>query len=136
MQQNNLYLDTTGKISILILFNGQQIILRRELEIQKFSENRLLEEIDALLKKSATKISELDALIVNVGPGSFTGTRSGVAFANALKMAKPELKLFAAKNPGSLEEILKSLSGSEAEMLVPFYYSQPSITKPKQAGEV
>ncbi len=40
--------------------------------------------IDRLLKKNNIKPTEIEEIEVNSGPGSFTGTRVGVAIANAL----------------------------------------------------
>lgn len=43
--------------------------------------------IEKVLIKSNLKISEIDKLYVNEGPGSFTGLRVGVSIANALSFA-------------------------------------------------
>lgn len=40
--------------------------------------------IDKLLKRNNIKPADLSEIEVNTGPGSFTGTRVGVAIANAL----------------------------------------------------
>lgn len=40
--------------------------------------------IDKILKKNNLKPTEIEEIEVNTGPGSFTGTRVGVAIANAL----------------------------------------------------
>lgn len=43
-----------------------------------------LKIIDKILKQNDIKPTELEEIEVNTGPGSFTGTRVGVAVANAL----------------------------------------------------
>ena len=43
--------------------------------------------IEKILKKNNRDTTELDEILVNTGPGSFTGTRVGVAIANALGFA-------------------------------------------------
>ena len=43
--------------------------------------------IEKILKKNKIKSTDLDEVEVNAGPGSFTGTRVGVAIANALGFA-------------------------------------------------
>ena len=45
---------------------------------------RLLEDVDALLGEAGVQPSQLDALAVGIGPGSFTGVRMGLAAARGL----------------------------------------------------
>ena len=47
----------------------------------------LLEDVDALLRQASSRPGELDALVVGTGPGSFTGTRIGLAAARGLGLA-------------------------------------------------
>ena len=47
----------------------------------------VLEAIDALLRQASAHATELDALAVGLGPGSFTSTRIGLAAARGLAFA-------------------------------------------------
>ena len=47
----------------------------------------LLEDIDALLRQAGARPTDIDALAVGTGPGSFTGTRIGLAVARGLGLA-------------------------------------------------
>ena len=47
----------------------------------------LLEDVDALLRQAGARPSDVDALAVGTGPGSFTGTRVGLALARGLGLA-------------------------------------------------
>ena len=47
----------------------------------------LLEDVDALLRQASAHTSDLDALVVGTGPGSFTSTRIGLAVARGLGLA-------------------------------------------------
>ena len=47
----------------------------------------LLEDVDALFRQASARPAELDALAVGTGPGSFTGTRMGLAVARGLGLA-------------------------------------------------
>ena len=47
----------------------------------------LLEDIDALLNASRVEPADVDALVVGMGPGSFTSTRIGLAVARGLGLA-------------------------------------------------
>jgi tRNA threonylcarbamoyladenosine biosynthesis protein TsaB len=47
----------------------------------------LLEDVDALLRQGGAHPRDLGALVVGVGPGSFTGVRIGLAVARGLALA-------------------------------------------------
>jgi tRNA threonylcarbamoyl adenosine modification protein YeaZ len=47
----------------------------------------LLEDVDALLRRAGAHATELEGLAVGIGPGSFTGTRIGLAAARGLALA-------------------------------------------------
>ncbi len=47
----------------------------------------LLEDVDALLRRGGAHASEIEALAVGTGPGSFTGVRVGLATARGLALA-------------------------------------------------
>jgi tRNA threonylcarbamoyladenosine biosynthesis protein TsaB len=47
----------------------------------------LLEDVDALLRRGGVHDSQLEGLVVGVGPGSFTGLRMGLITARALAFA-------------------------------------------------
>jgi tRNA threonylcarbamoyl adenosine modification protein YeaZ len=47
----------------------------------------LLEDVDALFRQAGARPTDVDALAVGTGPGSFTGTRVGLAVARGLGLA-------------------------------------------------
>ena len=47
----------------------------------------LLEDVDALLRQGGAHAGDVEALAVGLGPGSFTGTRIGLAMARGLALA-------------------------------------------------
>ena len=47
----------------------------------------LMDDVDELLASAGLAQAELDALVVGTGPGSFTSTRIGLAFARGLALA-------------------------------------------------
>lgn len=79
--QKILVFDSTDRdrTGVAIVSNGRMkklIAPVRAQDLQKLTEQLLL--------KAKTKIVEIDAIAVKVGPGSYTGTRMGVAAANTL----------------------------------------------------
>ena len=58
----------------------------------KHSETSLL-HIDELLEKAKVSVHDLDIICVNVGPGSFTGIRIGVALTKGIYCGNPNLKI-------------------------------------------
>ena len=47
----------------------------------------LLEDVDALLRQASAQTTDLEAIAVGTGPGSFTSTRIGLAVARGLGLA-------------------------------------------------
>lgn len=81
---NTLILDTSDnkKIIVGLIING-----RKDIQTEKITSNRMqiiLPMIDKLLKKHLLKPGDLSEIQINVGPGSFTGLRVGLAIANTL----------------------------------------------------
>ena len=79
-----LAMDTTGpSLSVAIARDGKIVYECFQRTGHTHSE-RLMPMIDAALQAQGTEPSQLDALAVTVGPGSFTGVRIGVETAKAL----------------------------------------------------
>jgi tRNA threonylcarbamoyladenosine biosynthesis protein TsaB len=80
---NKLIIDTTdNKITKVKLHFGNSVDEIIQENVPKSQVTLTL--IDKLLKKNNLKPTDIEEIEVNTGPGSFTGTRVGVAIANAL----------------------------------------------------
>jgi len=81
---NILVLDTSSneKIAIGLVING-----RKDIQVKKIASNKtqvILSMIDKILKRHSLIPEDLSEIQINVGPGSFTGLRIGLAIANTL----------------------------------------------------
>jgi tRNA threonylcarbamoyl adenosine modification protein YeaZ len=81
---NTLYLDTTDNkvIEIALDIAGKKDTVKREMDFHK--SQIILPMVEELLKKHALSLTDLNAIEVATGKGSFTGIRVGVAIANTL----------------------------------------------------
>jgi tRNA threonylcarbamoyladenosine biosynthesis protein TsaB len=74
---------STSLCSVALAINGRVIALRETLE-EKSHAARLTVFIEELLKEKSFNITDLDAVAVGKGPGSYTGLRIGVSTAKGL----------------------------------------------------
>lgn len=79
-----LCLDTATDICSVALLENDQCIAFRDSFNDRSHASQLAVYIDELLKESALKVSDLDAIAVSMGPGSYTGLRIGVSTAKGL----------------------------------------------------
>lgn len=80
---NKLVIDTTdNKRTTIELHTKDKSDRITENSIPRSQSTLII--IDKLLKRNGLKPTEIEEIEVNSGPGSFTGTRVGVAIANAL----------------------------------------------------
>ncbi|MFN3551024.1 MAG: tRNA (adenosine(37)-N6)-threonylcarbamoyltransferase complex dimerization subunit type 1 TsaB, partial [Endomicrobiia bacterium] len=79
-----LSLDTSTKnLSMCLYKNGK--FYEENIQSEDHSEN-LTKILDKILKKTKTKLNQITHLLVNIGPGSFTGLRIGLSFVKTLAL--------------------------------------------------
>jgi tRNA threonylcarbamoyladenosine biosynthesis protein TsaB len=79
-----LSLETSTKIcSVAVHFNSD-LISSTELHIEQSHASRLAPLIEATLKVAGVERSQLNAVVVSSGPGSYTGLRIGVSTSKGL----------------------------------------------------
>jgi tRNA threonylcarbamoyladenosine biosynthesis protein TsaB len=87
-----LAIDTSSSVgSVALVLGGAtpwdaQVVAEATARVSNAHGESLLPLVDAVLKSARTTLSEIDLLAVGIGPGSFTGTRVGVATAKGLAL--------------------------------------------------
>ena len=82
-----LLLETaTSSCSVAVAENGK-ILATKELNEQNIHASHITLFIDEVMKSAGKKYSELDAVAISKGPGSYTGLRIGVSTAKGLCFA-------------------------------------------------
>ena len=77
-----LAFDTATQVATSALVDDGEVLAERVSRAQL-----LLEDVDALLRQGGAHPRELDAVVVGIGPGSFTGVRIGLAAARGLALS-------------------------------------------------
>jgi|SRR5579885_856268 len=79
-----LSIDTSKntQITVGLTINGKEDLITRSIDHRK--SQAVLPLIDELLQKHRMKLSDTTAILVNPGPGSFTGLRVGITIATTL----------------------------------------------------
>lgn len=135
-----LTISTTNpeKTAILIADKKGEIIEQKVWRAKTHQSEELLPEIDKLLKKNKIAVEDLGLIIVDIGPGSFTGTRVGVATANAMAFALDIPVVGIKAKDGDIGQIIqdgfslfKKSKTKKGKIAIPFYDKKPNITTPK-----
>ena len=89
---NFLIISCTGKNDKLGLKINKEFFIRNLFEKKNLSED-LVEEISNFTKECNVNIDKNFSVIVNQGPGSFSGIRASIAVAKGLEISK-KVKIF------------------------------------------
>ncbi|WP_234994877.1 tRNA (adenosine(37)-N6)-threonylcarbamoyltransferase complex dimerization subunit type 1 TsaB [Microbulbifer donghaiensis] len=79
-------MDTTSGACSVALYSGGQVC-EQFVRAERDHTRRLLPMVDQVLADSGLSLSQLDALAVSRGPGSFTGLRIAISFTQGLAFA-------------------------------------------------
>ncbi len=82
-----LALDSSGLVASVALVTEEQVIGEYTINYKKTHSQTLLPMLDVMFRQLDMDISEIDAIAVSGGPGSFTGLRIGAATAKGLGLA-------------------------------------------------
>lgn len=134
-----LLIDTSQDKTAVALGREEKIISKKVWLAQYRQSETLLPAIDQLFKKNKLALKDLTGIIVNSGPGSYTGLRVGVATANTLSFGL-RIPIVGIKNKAfKIKEFFrigsKKLGNKKfrvGDIIKPFYGRKPHITKSKK----
>ena len=149
-----LIIDTATRLSATALFDGDTCIAFDTNPLEKSPAEHLMQQISTIMQKADKNFSNIDRIIVNTGPGSFTGIRIGVSAARGFGLAldKPvigisllEAKAFALRNNEYAITIVEEGHGGTlmvqnfnkaGQVLTPAYTATANDIKQKIMGEI
>jgi tRNA threonylcarbamoyladenosine biosynthesis protein TsaB len=79
-----LLIDTSSFESSVAVWNGNNKSMLMERGSEKGFAERIPHRINHLLEKAGLTLKDLSAVVLNAGPGSYTGLRTGAALAKGL----------------------------------------------------
>ncbi len=79
-----LLIESSGDVCSAAVSSGTEIIAEKSIQEKNSHSNYLASFVDEVLKKSGLQISDLDAVVIGGGPGSYTGLRIGCSLAKGL----------------------------------------------------
>lgn len=83
-----LNIETTTKVCSVALFKDDRLMAMQEVHEEKFSHAEKLNVfIDQVMEEAGSPLTELDAIAISQGPGSYTGLRIGTSTAKGLAYA-------------------------------------------------
>ncbi|MEJ2262681.1 MAG: tRNA (adenosine(37)-N6)-threonylcarbamoyltransferase complex dimerization subunit type 1 TsaB [Anaerolineales bacterium] len=101
-----LAIDTSTRFVGVALYDGVQVLSEKVWSSHDYHTVELAPAVEQTLAHSGLKVSDLSALAVATGPGSFTGLRIGMALAKGISLARhlpligvPTLDVLASAQP-------------------------------------
>jgi tRNA threonylcarbamoyladenosine biosynthesis protein TsaB len=129
-----LGIDTTTRCGSVGLVEEEQILSDVLLNIPVTHSERILDAIGLVLKQSGTKLEDLDAWAISLGPGSFTGLRIGASVVKGLSFATgkpvagvPSLDVLSSQIAPTPYLICPILDARKGEVYTAFYRYQEDV---------
>src|SRR5574340_111067 len=82
-----LGIETATKTGGVALINEKGVIAEYTSNIEVTHSERLMANVDRLLKDTGIALADVEGLAVSIGPGSFTGLRIGIATIKGIVLA-------------------------------------------------
>lgn len=123
-----LALDTSTRTVGVALYDGVQVVSEAMWHSRDFHTVELAPAVTEILVKSGLRPTDLQAVAVALGPGSFTGLRIGLALAKGLTLARrlpmigvPSLDVLAFSQPVLYDTLAAVLRAGRGRLAVGWY---------------
>jgi len=140
---NLLALDTSTRVVGLAIYDGSQVVGELSWTTRDYHTVELAPAVAELLAKTKTKMSEIGALAVALGPGSFTGLRIGLALAKGMALAQnlpiigiPTLDILAASQTAGHNPLAAVLLAGRSRLAVGWYLPVDGTWRPTGQIEI
>lgn len=132
-----LIIDTSDDNIFLGLGDSNNLVCGKKIKAKFAQEEKLLTELNSLLKLKKINKKSLVGILVVKGPGGFSGLRVGVAVANSLSWSWRVPVLGFAKSEfenyeGLLKIGSKKISHFDNKFISPVYGREPNVNKNKK----
>ena len=87
-----LFIDTAGEKALVGISQNNVLLAMEENNTPNAHANFVQIAIETVLKKASIPIQTLDAIVVTMGPGSYTGLRVGLASAKGIAYVEAGLE--------------------------------------------
>ena len=126
-----LAVETATGCQSVALVDGPEVLARRDRDVVGHHAKYLVPTIDEVFKAAGCRLSDVQALAVSIGPGSFTGLRVGLATMMGFRMvtkvplaAVPTLEAMAWNLRGSKDLLCPVLKSRTGEVYWAFFQWQ------------
>ena len=123
MIKNFLIINCTGKNNIIVLKTNNNFFFKK-LQTNLRSNETLVNNISNFIKQKKANIDKNFSVIVNLGPGSFSGIRISLSVAKGIKITT------GAKLYGFRDQDLASFNAKNIELLIKKKLLQNNLIKP------
>jgi len=118
-----LGIESCADIGSVAIIDDGKVVGEITVNVKKKHSITLAPMVDNLLKLVSCELKELDAIAIDVGPGSFTGLRIGIALAASLAYGA-DLPVVRVSGLDALLEVGKRLAGDNIVEVIPVIYGR------------
>ncbi|XQP55368.1 MAG: tRNA (adenosine(37)-N6)-threonylcarbamoyltransferase complex dimerization subunit type 1 TsaB [Mycoplasmoidaceae bacterium] len=94
MRKNcTLFIDTTNNYCYIAVSFSCRILAKAKIAVNKNVTDIIVDTIHSTLKQAKVTPLDLTHIVLNIGPGSFTGDKVGVTIAKAWKLFDPRIEI-------------------------------------------